>query len=164
MMHAQPVAPFTKLIASLAAMATVDLSATPWRRIELSEREGVWCLVDAEDYGWLAEHNWNIWHSGRSRWQQYAKRNTGVSRATVRMHREIMLRAEPRDDVHARLFVDHVNGCTLDNRRANLRWATPLENARNTRAQGEAPTVEAVLFRLMRSHAEQIQQLQDIPF
>lgn len=164
MMHAQSVAPYTKLIATLAEMAMVDLAPTPWRRIELSTRDEIWCLVDAGDYEWLSANNWNVSWGSRTPWQKYAKRNVGTGRATVRMHREIMLRAEPRDDVHPRLFVDHINGCTLDNRRKNLRWATPLENRANTRSFGEAPTIEAVLLRLLQSHREQIQSVQDIPF
>jgi hypothetical protein len=42
------------------AVDLTDLSSTPWRRIMLSARENIWCLVDAEDYGWLSEHIWNV--------------------------------------------------------------------------------------------------------
>lgn len=103
----------------------------------------MWCLVDAVDYPWLIETNWNVWHSGRILWQLYAKRNVGAARSTVKMHREILKRADPRPDAEiAKLYGDHINGCTLDNRRANLRWATPAENNANRRAFGQSPSVD----------------------
>jgi hypothetical protein len=148
---------------ALASVSQIDLSHTPWRRIDLSERDGIWCLVDAKHYGWLIEHKWNVWHSGRNRWQLYAKRNTGASRATVRMHREIQKRAEPRDDADD-LLVDHLNGCTLDNREANFSWATAAQNNANRRAQGQAPSIEFILYRLLQQHQTQIQSLQEMPF
>lgn len=130
-----------------------DLTPTPWRAIMLSERDDVWCLVDEVDYSWLIQFTWNVWHSGRTRWQLYAKRNVGAARNTVRMHREILKRADPRPDCEvAGLVCDHLNGCTLDNRRANLRWATHAENGANRRAFGQAPSVQLILMKLMSKH------------
>lgn len=127
-----------------------DLTGTPWQRIILSEKHDVWCLVDAIDYGWLVENNWNVSWGGRTRWQLYAKRNIGPARATVRMHREIMMRAEPRPiEEAAALHVDHINGQTLDNRRANLRWATQLENRANHRPRERIPSLELIVMSLM---------------
>lgn len=127
-----------------------DLTGTPWQSIILSEKHQVWCLVDAIDYGWLTEKNWNISWGSRTRWQLYAKRNIGVARATVRMHREIMMRAEPLPAIEAdALFVDHINGQTLDNRRANLRWATRAENAANTRRREDIPSLELIVLQLL---------------
>ena|SRR5947209_3477164 len=130
--------------------ALPDLLVTPWRRIMLSERLDVWCLVDAVHYDWLSTFNWNIWHDGRSDWRLYAKRNIGTARDTVRMHREIKLRTDP-DGWFEGAVVDHINGCTLDNRDANLRWATEAENRANSRARGLTPTVEAVLYGLLEA-------------
>lgn len=127
-----------------------DLAGTAWRSITLSERDQVWCLVDAIDYPWLIEKKWNVWWSGRARWQLYAKRNVGIDRATVRMHREIMQRAEPLEpSIAAMLHVDHINGQTLDNRRANLRWATPIENRANHRPRERIPSLELIVMQLM---------------
>lgn len=146
-----------------------NLSHTPWRAIILSERDDVWCLVDAVDYPWLVEHTWNVWHSGRARWQLYAKRNVGPGRATVRMQREILKRFDPRPGPEMALLLgDHRNGCTLDNRRANLRWATHAENVANRRAFGDAPSVAFVLRQLMAKHRPAIaaasSMLADVPF
>ncbi|MGJ4888910.1 HNH endonuclease [Bradyrhizobium sp. HKCCYLRH3099] len=139
--------------AKVTSLADIDLSATPWRRIWLSERRELWTLVDACDHAWLSEHNWNVWHGGaRGQWKHYAKRNVGPDRATVRMHREIMMLAEPRPRrfmaVH---HVDHINGNSLDNRRANLRWATPAENAANRRGRAFIPPLDVILRQLLAS-------------
>jgi hypothetical protein len=131
-----------------------DLSATPWRAIVLSYRREIWTLVDAEDYGWLVQHAWNEWWSGRARWQLYAKRNTGSARDTVRMHREILMRADPRPPAELlTLQGDHRNGQTLDNRRANLRWLLPAENRANGHAREKIPSLELIVRQLMNTPA-----------
>lgn len=127
-----------------------DLTPTPCRTITLSDKHGVWCLVDDIDYGWLTERTWNISWGSRTRWQLYAKRNIGPKRDTVRMHREIMMRAEPLPaDIAAGLFVDHINGQTLDNRRCNLRWVTEAENRANKRPREKIPSLELIVMRII---------------
>ena len=129
-----------------------ELLGTPWRLIQLSAKHDVWCLVDAIDHPWLTENNWNISWGSRTRWQLYAKRNVGVDRATVRMHREIMLTAEPLDWLKAaKRFVDHINGQTLDNRRCNLRWSTAAANAANKRSRDRIPSLESILAELLEA-------------
>lgn len=128
----------------------VDLSGAPWRRIWLSERDGIWCLVDAVDFDWLSENTWNVSWGSRTPWQHYAKRNVGPARDTVRMHREIMIKADPRSERFMRNHhVDHGNGQTLDNRRANLAWATNRQNAANRRPRARIPTLEAIVADLL---------------
>lgn len=146
-----------------------DLSATPCRRIWLSQREPIWTLVDAVDFAWLSENIWNVWHAGKGRgdsWMLYAKRNVGERRSTVRMHREIMIAADPgRDDVFlAAHVVDHINGQTLDNRRCNLRWATKRDNATSRRTRGTAPTLDAIVRKIMADALAAAPQLEEMPF
>lgn len=149
-----------------ADAALADLSATPWRRIWLSERQDLWTLVDAQDHAWLSEHSWNVWHGGaRGQWKKYAKRNIGVDRATVRMHREILKRADPRSARFMRTHhVDHVNGNALDNRRANLRWATAKQNAGNRHQRSFIPSLDLILRRLLASLPAVEREMADIPF
>lgn len=142
----------------------IDLSWTPWRRIWLSSREPVWTLVDAEDFDWLMQWQWNVWHDGRKHWQLYAKRNTGERRDTVRMHRELQIRNDPRDaDYMAVHLVDHINGQTLDNRRANRRWSTKRDNNMNRRGRGDAPSLDSILAGLIAGLPAR-SQLEEIPF
>jgi hypothetical protein len=107
-------------------------------------------LVSAWRYEWLTENNWNISWGSRTRWQLYAKRNVGPTRATLRMHREIMQAIDPKqEDIARALFVDHRNGQTLDNRDENLAWATPAENRANTRPRDRIPSLELIVGRLL---------------
>ncbi|APO53481.1 HNH endonuclease [Bradyrhizobium diazoefficiens] len=144
----------------------VDLSWTPWRRIWLSSREPVWTLVDAEDFDWLMQWQWNVWHGGRGKeWQLYAKRNTGERRDTVRMHRDLQIRNEPppTEEFLAKHVVDHINGQTLDNRKANRRWSTQRDNIINRRCRGEAPSLDKILAGLLASLPAR-PKLEEIPF
>jgi hypothetical protein len=146
-------------------MKIPDLTGTPFRAIILSEKHEVWTLVSARQYPWLIENNWNISWGSRTRWQLYAKRNVGIERATVRMHREIMQRIEPKPEAIAcDLFVDHGNGQTLDNTDENLAWVTPAQNRANKRARILIPTCEQIVARWWAKHAQAARQLEEMPF
>src|SRR5437868_14361299 len=106
--------------------------AWPFRRLSLSETRGIWCLIDADDWWWISGHRWNWgWHASTP-WKHYAKRNVGAARSTVYLHREVMIRHDPRTEAFQwSHHVDHINGQSLDNRKANLRWLTPGENSKH---------------------------------
>src|SRR5262245_26663196 len=128
----------------------VDLSWTPWRRIMLSARENIWTLVDAEDHAWLSSNIWNVSWGSRTPWQKYAKRNVGADRATLRMHREIMIKADPRPEPFMATHpVDHGNGQTLDNRRANLSWVSKAQNLANRHPRASIPTLDEIVMQLL---------------
>jgi len=100
-----------------------------FRRIYLGE--GEWTIVSAEDYYWLIKFKWVIYGTGGN---LYAIRHKMVGpnkTRTVYMHREIM-------NPPAGLLVDHRNCDGLDNRRANLRFATHAQNVLNRRKKKNA--------------------------
>ena len=86
---------------------------------------GAWALVDEGDFAYLSSFAWQLA-------PPYASRNRRVeeqeSPPHIYMHRAIL-------DIVARrgIYVDHINGNQLDNRRSNLRLATTAQNAQNLR-------------------------------
>lgn len=130
----------------------VPINVAPWRRIMLSERTGgVYVLVDAEDYDWLSAWRWNVgWHA-KTKWKFYAKRNVGVARLTVYMHREILMRATGcTHEFAAAHHGHHRNGQSLDDRKANLEWLPPKENCAIRVRRHEAPTLDEIEAGLAR--------------
>jgi hypothetical protein len=95
----------------------------PFRRIPLTQ--GKYAIVDPEDFERLNKHKW---HATRGNNTFYAARTirVGKKRISLKMHREVI---HPPDH----LFVDHINRNGLDNRKANLRSATHLQNSWNAR-------------------------------
>jgi hypothetical protein len=75
-------------------------------------------LVDDGDWQWFSSWTWHV------SYHNYVYR-IDPDRGFVRLHREVL---GVRDK---RVYVDHIDGNRLDNRRANLRQATPTQNAVN---------------------------------
>ena len=87
--------------------------------------KGYVAVIDAADVGLVEGFNWCAL---LTRGKVYAARAdcSGPKQRTVRLHRVIMS-APPG------LEVDHIDGDSLNNRRANLRIVTHAENSRNQR-------------------------------
>jgi len=94
------------------------------RRIQLIHDR--YALIDDEDYEKVKGYNWqlNKKHGGKeyavTRIQQKNK-----LRRNIKMHRIIMKAKQNQS-------IDHVNGNGLDNRKINLRFATPQQNRFNS--------------------------------
>lgn len=88
--------------------------------------KGYEAVIDAADAPLVEGFNW---YASVTRWGVYACRDrwigSGRSAATY-LHRVIL-------DPPEGSFADHIDGNTLDNRRANLRPATPLQNSANSK-------------------------------
>lgn len=80
---------------------------------------GMVAIVDDADFDSLAEFPWIAKPADHKAKNWYAYRTDG--RRSVYLHR--LLLAAPKG-----MFVDHINGNGLDNRRANLRLCTRGEN------------------------------------
>lgn len=134
----------------------------PWRRVVLSERRDVYCLVDAQDYDWLSQWRWNIgWHA-KTKWKFYAKRNVGAARLTIYMAREILIRATGcTAEYAAEHHGHHISGQSLDNRRANLAWLKPEQNSAIRVRRHEIPTLDEIEARLV---AEAGLEIAEVPF
>lgn len=99
---------------------------------EIALTQGYVALVDDEDFARVSRLKW---HADWSPSGWYAKAESGGRQ--VRMHRYI-IGAPPDVDV------DHRNGNTLDNRRKNLRPATPSGNAANQRIKPHSSKYKGV--------------------
>ncbi len=94
-----------------------------FRRIRLTQ--GKYAIVDPDDYYWLNKHKWS---ASRVYTKFYAVRvgpgRKGNRGKSYRMHREVANTPEGME-------CDHINGNSLDNRKANLRSATRQQNCWN---------------------------------
>ena len=95
-----------------------------FRRILLTK--GLFTIVDQDDFERLNKYNWqaNV-REGRSRYATRTIRRNG--RVCHRQMHRIITNA-PKE-----MMVDHINHDGLDNRKVNLRLATPQQNAWNRR-------------------------------
>ena len=99
-----------------------DLLPCPFNAIVC--RDGEIALIDPCDRDAVRAHNWTF--SNR-----YVC--TSIHGKTVRLHRFIV---QPGPGMH----VDHINGDSLDNRRANLRVCTRSQNLQNRRLNADSRT------------------------
>jgi hypothetical protein len=99
-----------------------------FRKIPLTQ--GKYAIVDPERYEELAKYKW---YAARCKREFYAVRAVKARRSKtgqkiVSMHWVIL---EPPEGK----FIDHINHNGLDNRKANLRFATTQQNSWNKRKQ-----------------------------
>jgi hypothetical protein len=88
--------------------------------LAIAMTNGMAVIVDENDYSFVSQFWWSAHRGTRT---TYARATSNDSRFL--MHTLIMGNREG-------YTVDHVNGNGLDNRRCNLRFATPSEQSRNT--------------------------------
>jgi len=107
------------------------------RRIYLDKHCDTFCMVDHEDYDFLIRWTWGFtWD--RTRTKKYATRMTrrrkeGNKQIKVYMHKVILERSGKKQPTENHHMGDHEDGDSLNNRRANLSYATPSMNRRTAR-------------------------------
>ncbi|KKM26952.1 hypothetical protein LCGC14_1579570 [marine sediment metagenome] len=102
------------LVPSLGVSFSMDKDM---RQISLTQ--GMYAIVDDEDYEWLMQIKWNAMKSGKT---YYAQSWNGEKHLFI--HR-LVLKAKDTQ------MVDHINRNGLDNRKSNLRFCTKGQNAQN---------------------------------
>lgn len=91
-----------------------------FKKIKLSQ--GKYALVDKQDYNWLSQYRWHYIKP------THAKTGYAVTKRKILKKQGNILR------MHTLIFggsCDHKNGNGLDNRRSNLRKASPLQQTYN---------------------------------
>jgi hypothetical protein len=88
---------------------------------------GYYTLIDEADAKALAGGRWHVQIGRNGEGKPYAAKV--INKQLMYLHRHLLA-------VPANLFVDHINGDTLDNRRSNLRICSASENQRNQRKAG----------------------------
>ena len=92
---------------------------------------GQFAIVDDEDFELVSRYRWHM--------LPYPKSDGGYAVTKMRMHRLII-------DAPLEMFVDHINGDPLDNRRCNLRLCTNAQNQQNTGSRGGSSRHKGVSF------------------
>lgn len=110
--------------------------ALPQRYIYGDDRAQVYATIDEDDYWHFTKYKWTTKRSPCGK--LYLRRAVGENAHGVRLrtttlylHIEIMKRKDPNRPCPKHTLVDHRDGDSLNCRRRNLRWATPLMNNRN---------------------------------
>ena len=85
---------------------------------------GFHAIVDNEDYKELNRWKWCCLKSKNGIYAKRRKPGPALPYKLILMHRDI-LKAKPGQ------MIDHINGNGLDNRRQNLRFCSPMQNARH---------------------------------
>lgn len=92
--------------------------------------EGKFAIVDDEDFGYLSQFQWILRPCGKT---SYAYRR--FQGKQISLHCELL--GLPKG-----MLVDHKNHDTLDNRRSNLRAATPAQSIANRRRSSTAKVAQ----------------------
>lgn len=92
-------------------------------KIELTK--GMSAIVDESDYEKLVNFKWQAHRENNGHYAVCSVRQDNGKYKQFRMHRMILNISD------SRIFIDHKNGNTLDNRKENLRIASYGENSRN---------------------------------
>lgn len=113
-----------------------------YRLLFLSDHDDTsYCIIDRQDWAWASKHKWRVkgsTHKSRGRkggdkvyvvTSDY--KSPAHSRKSIFLHKEVVFRAKGPPPNEKATIGDHISGDSLDNRRLNLKWATPQENRWN---------------------------------
>jgi hypothetical protein len=87
--------------------------------------KGYVAIIDSDDVHLVDRFNWHAHVKTHTVYAEMKERRKGKRKA-IGLHTVIM-------GGEKSIAVDHIDGCGLNNRRSNLRFATKAENAQNSR-------------------------------
>ncbi len=136
----------------------------PFRRLPLTK--GKFAIVDPSDFPHLARYKWRLCTGRNTFYAERSVRSPFGRYTRILMHRQILSLSKQRwicsphsliySSTHLRdtsdgrratnLVIDHINRNGLDNRRANLRFATIAQNAWNSRMRQNRSGYKGVWF------------------
>ena len=110
-----------------------------FRKIPLTQ--GKFAIVDPADYDILIKYKWRICRKKGKKviYAERSIRRPDGKYSRILMHRQLI-------DVPEGYVIDHINGCGLDNRRANLRLASVAQNAWNSGKRNPGSGYKGVWF------------------
>lgn len=107
-------------------------------RIYLSPHDdSIFCVVSPEDYQWALQWKWQFTYD-RHKVKMYATRSTWENgrRKKIYLHKQILSeRMGIIPPTAAHTIGDHGDSDSLNDRRGNLEWVTPTENASRKRSK-----------------------------
>ena len=92
------------------------------KRIPLSQ--GLYAIVDDDMYDYLNQWKWYAGKERHGKYRAMRKEKVDGKWRTIYMHRVVC-------PAPSHMVIDHINGNSLDNRRANLRPCSQRENSYN---------------------------------
>lgn len=141
-MSSPPIAPAATVVdghidagrACVIRLQTARSAPVPATSMTLRISRGMQAIVDAADYPIVASRKWSAIPTNGDGWRAGCCVRADGRKTTQFMH--TLLTGWP--------LVDHINGNGLDNRRHNLRPATPAQNSFNAKSQGGASKFKGV--------------------
>lgn len=107
-------------------------------RVYLSPRDdSIYCVVSPEDLAWAQQWRWQfVWDRWKTK--KYACRSTTIAggrRVKIYLHKSILERKGDIPPTPKHKIGDHNDSDSLNNRRENLEYVTPKQNAERKRSK-----------------------------
>lgn len=126
-----------------ATMTQPEMAMTKFSLIQLSDE--LVTLVDSDHYEKLNSWNWCATENDRGKYYAHRRvRDETGKNWNIYMQRFLL-------DAGPGMYVDHINGNTLDNRMQNLRFCTPSQNGANRRKSSGTSKYKGVFWNSQRS-------------